>query len=265
MKTRHVSRFNQSLASFIGCTMAAGFAASANAATVTDVTDWGTTPVEIVNAKLPSLDYSGGVYAGINTVSVTDAGADNGVYGAFCIDPFHWSAIGATPGYSVISLADDAKAPGELNTFTATEIGDLWAEFYSPTMSSPAAAGLQIAIWELVSSNAVADNGLPRAEAVTFSGNAYTGIASADIASLAGYSGPTADLEALTGPGQDYVVDIPPQVVLPAAIISLNSVPDGGGTFIMLALSLGALVLARSSIIERAGQMRKLQPIPVKN
>jgi hypothetical protein len=52
----------------------------------------------------------------------------------------------------------------------------------------------------------------------------------------------------LTGPGQDYVID---------------SVPDAGGTFIMLALTLIAIVLARPAIIKNAGQMRQAQRIPV--
>jgi hypothetical protein len=256
MKMRHDSRIQQTLATFFGCTLIASLASNVNAATdtVTDVTDWGTTPVEIVSANLPLLGYDGGVYAGINTISVTGAGADSGIYNAFCVDPFHWSAIGPTPGYSIVPLADAPKPPGTLNVATALDIEDLWAEFYSPTMSSPNAAGLQIAIWELVSSNAVATGEISASDAVTFSGNTYS--ASADLASLAAYTGPAANLEGLTGPGQDYVISIPPFTP------QQDSVPDGGGTFLMLVLTLGTLVVARFVIIEHAGPLQNAQAFP---
>ena len=95
-------------------------------------------------------------------------------------------------------------------------------------------------------SNAVATDGLPASYAFSLDGvNDYG--AALDIASLATYDGPAANLVALTGPGQDYVVD-------PA--------PDGGGTFIMLALTLGALALARPAIIQSAVRTRKTQAIP---
>jgi hypothetical protein len=258
MKMRQNLVVKQTLAAVLGCTIAAGLSTRVNATsvTVTDVTDWGTTPMEIVNANLPSLGYDGGVYAGINTLSVTGSGADDGVYGGFCIDPFHWSASGPTAGYSIVPLGDAPKSPGTLNASTTLQIEDLWAEFYSPTMSSPSAAGLQIAIWELVSSNAVASHAITPSEAVTFSGNTFS--ARADIASLATYTGPAADLEGLTGPGQDYVIDIP--VITPPRA---RTVPDGGATFMMLFLSLGTIVLARHAIVERASQFRKLQPIRV--
>jgi hypothetical protein len=167
---------------------------------------------------------------------------------AFCIDPFHFSASGPTSGYSIVPLADSPKSPGTLNAATALDIEDLWAEYYSPTMSSAGAAGLQIAIWELVSANAVATGELPANEA--FSVTSYDYGASADLASLATYDGPAANLTGLTGPGQDYVIDPP-------------SVPDGGKTFFMLALTLGALVLARPAIIKSASL--KLKPCKIRH
>lgn len=232
--------------------MTAGLAASVSAqppipVTVTDVTDWSTTPVEAVDANLPLLGYNGGVYAGINTLSVYN-GISTTVYNGFCIDPFHWSVGGPVSGYEEVSLFSAPKSPGTLNAATANEIADLWEEYYSPTMSSPSAAGLQIAIWELVSSNAVATGQLPAADAFSLAAGQSDYGASADLASLETYTGPEANVMALTGPGQDYVID---------------SVPDAGGTFIMLALTLIAIVLARPAIIKNAGQMRQAQRIPV--
>src|SRR5262249_4036811 len=59
------------------------------------------------------------------------------------------------------------------------------------------AAGLQLAIWEIVGGNSF-----------QVIGKDYH--ASEMLASLHSYTGPGADLIALTGPGQDYVVQTPP-------------------------------------------------------
>jgi hypothetical protein len=44
----------------------------------------------------------------------------------------------------------------------------------------------------------------------------------------------------------------------------IDPVPDSGGTFLMLALTLGALVLARPAILNSMDQQRKAQAIQVK-
>jgi hypothetical protein len=258
MKIGQKPIIQQTMAAIIGWTIVAGLGASVNASfvTVTDVTDWQTTPVEAVNADLTYLGYNGGIYAGINTLSVNN-GASTTIYNGFCIDPFHWSASGPVSTYSIVPLVDGPKSPATLNAFTTTEIEDLWEEYYSPTMSSPSAAGLQIAIWELVSSNAVANDGLAAQYAFALDAGQNNYGANQDLASLATYEGPAADLMALTGPGQDYVI------CMGGAPIPHVSVPDGGGTFIMLALTLSALVLARPAIIKSAGQLRKAQTIPL--
>jgi hypothetical protein len=257
MNLQPTTNIKKTVAAVIGWTILAGLTASANAdslpipVTVTDVTDWGTTPMEAVEADLPSLGYPGGVsvYAGINTLSVNN-GASSITYSGFCIDPFHWSLGGAVSGYSEVPLSDAPKSPATLNAATANDIADLWAEYFSPTMSSSRAAGLQIAIWELVSSNAVASDGLSPSQAFSLAPGQNDYGASQDIASLATYDGPEANLVGLTGPGQDYVIDPP--------------VPDGGETFLMLAMTLGGLVLARPAIIKSAGQLRKARVIAAK-
>lgn len=245
MKIGQKAIIKQTVAAVIGWTVVASLAGNVNAqsVTVTEITDWNTTPMESVTVNDPFLNYYGGAYAGINTLKVTD-GTSSAVYNGFCIDPFHWGTSDPTSD-SIVLLTGAPKPPAPLNAFTATEIKELWAEYYSPTMSSPNAAGLQIAIWELVSSNAVA-NGLPNADA--FSITSYDYGASADLDSLTNYDLPAANLIALTGPsGQDFVI----------------AAPDGGETFIMLALTLSTLVLARPAIIESASQLRKAKAIPV--
>jgi hypothetical protein len=243
MKTGQKPILKQIAVAVVGWTIAASFAPSVNAyptaVIVDDVTDWGTTPREIVNAELPYLQYDGGVYAGINTLSV-DLNGKTTIDNGFCIDPFHWSKSGPVSGYFEVPLADAPKSPATMNAATAKEIGDLWAEFYSPKMSSPSAAGLQIAIWELVSSNAVANDGLSAKDAFSLAPGQSDYGAGKDLASLATYKGAPANVIGLTGPGQDYVVD---------------PVPDAGGTCLMLAMTLGALLLARPAMIKGAGQL----------
>jgi hypothetical protein len=250
MKTGQRPIIKHAVTVAIGCAMVAGFASNLTAqipVTVEDVTDWSTTPVEAVSVNAPYLDFVGNnIFAGINTLSVTGSGYSF-VANGFCIDPFHWSANGPTSGYNIVPLVDAPKFPAQLNAYTATEIEDLWAEYYSPTMSSPSAAALQIAIWDLVSSNAVASDGLSPSEAFSVTSYDY-GAVSTDLASLATYSGPAANLIALSGPGQDYVI--------PA-----SSVPDSGETFMMLALTLGALAVARPAILKSAGQLQKVRVI----
>jgi hypothetical protein len=220
--------------------------AQANPVTVTDVTDWNTTPMEVVNIVDPYLGYSGGVYAGINSLLVTDP-SGSAVHDGFCVDPFHWSLDGPVP-YNIVPLTSAPKLPGTLNVATANAISELWTEYFSPHMSSSSAAGLQIAIWELVSSNAVASGNLPANEAFALAPGQFDYGAGADIASLANFSGPVTPLEGLTGIGQDYVIDPPP-------------VPDGGATLLMLALAAGALVFARPALLQRADAQTNLCPV----
>ena len=253
MKTRQTPIKNRIAIVLMGVALAASFATKVSAnspLTVTEITDWNTAPAEYQFFNDPYLGYSGGLDVGMSTLLVNN-GTSSSVYNGFCIDPFHWSATGPSSPYYEVPLVDAPKSPAQLNAYTATEIEKLWAQFFSPTMSSSSAAGLQIAIWELVSSNAIASDSLPANEAFTLtSGNDYG--ASQDLASLATYAGPVPSLLALTGPGQDYVINV-------------NPVPDVSGTFIMLALTVGALLIARPALIKSASQLRKTQAIPVEN
>src|SRR6266480_3609936 len=91
-----------------------------------------------------STGFNGFVGAGIKKLEV-DGVAMNG----FCIDPFTM-ALHSSPGYKFVPLTKAPEAPWTLSPSEATEISDLWAMFYSPNMKKKAAAGLQIAIWEIV-------------------------------------------------------------------------------------------------------------------
>ena len=111
---------------------------------------------------------------------------------AFCIDPFTM-ALRSSPGYKFVPLTKAPEAPFTLSASEATEISDLWAMFYNPGMKENKAAGLQLAIWEIVGG-----------DDFSIIGKDYG--ANLMLAALGSYSGPGAGLIALTGPGQDYVV-----------------------------------------------------------
>jgi len=138
-----------------------------------------------------STGFNGFVGAGIKKIQVDGVQMD-----AFCIDPFTM-ALRSSPGYKFVPLTKAPEAPFTLSASEATEISDLWAMFYNPGMKENKAAGLQLAIWEIVGG-----------DDFSVIGKDYG--ASLMLAALRSYSGPGAGLIALTGPGQDYVVLRPP-------------------------------------------------------
>lgn len=172
-------------------------------------------PNQVVQISVSGF-YSGGVYAGINQLLINGSQTVNG----FCIDPFHFSSSSSLP-YVVVDLATAPKgdAMGALN---ATYIQRLWGSYYSPTMSASAAAGLQIAIWEITGGTSFQ----------LTSGNDYGAAGFLAAVQSQNYSGPVADLLALSGRGQDYVVQ---------GTSSGGSVPDGGTTAILLGAALCGL------------------------
>ena len=138
-----------------------------------------------------STGFNGFVGAGIKKIQVDGVQMD-----AFCIDPFTM-ALRSSPGYKFVPLTKAPEAPFTLSASVAIEISDLWALFYNPGMKENKAAGLQLAIWEIVGG-----------DDFSVIGKDYG--ASLMLAALRSYSGPGAGLIALTGPGQDYVVLRPP-------------------------------------------------------
>ena len=188
----------------------------AQATTVT-VQELSTSPNKIVNIQVTGF-YSGNAYAGV--VNMLVDGVQNQ---GFCIDPFHFSSHNPLQ-YEVVPLAEAPKAlagvfPGDMGDVKADKISKLWAMAYlpnSPTWGGAAAAAMQIAIWEIVAG-----------DKFSVTGNDYG--ASTLLTQLDSYTGPKANLIALTGPGQDYVI----------------ATPDGGATLLMLSLASGALLLTR--------------------
>jgi hypothetical protein len=194
-----------------------GFLALAIHAQAIFVQDTGVSPSETVTISVTNF-YAGDVYAGINNLLV-----DGVAMKGFCIDPFHFSQN--SQGYNFVPLAD---APKEhlMGAAKAEEISKLWAMDYSPLMTAPQAAGLQIAIWEIVGGSDFSLVG----------GSDYG--ASVLLEEVADYSGDGASLIALTGPGQDYCVQV----------------PDSGTTLSFLAMTLLCLVSVRG--------FRKISPQP---
>lgn len=170
------------------------------------------------------------VYAGVLNLSV-DGIATSG----FCIDPWHWSS-GSALSYNVESLDNAPKSannttPNPMGAITALQIQQLWQQYYTPGISNVNAAALQIKIWQLV--DLAVDNG-------TFSLISVDGGSSAAVtAAIDGMTSflsqnpdaAAANLVAVTGSGQDYVIP---------------SVPDSGATVVLLGVALLGLGLAQT-------------------
>jgi hypothetical protein len=183
---------------------------------------------EVVNITSSTLGTAW-VYAGIVNLQVDGVPTQG-----FCIDPYHWSASGPQ-SYSVVPLVGAPKPPGgPMNAATATQIEQLWAHYFPSALgSSSAGAGLQIAIWELVTG--VGNSG----NTGTFTLNSSSDYGASTFINWVDINpgAPAADLVGLTGPGQDYLIPC---------------VPDGGTTVILLGLASLGLILTQRTLKSRA-------------
>lgn len=168
-------------------------------------------------------------YAGIIDLKVNGVAVQG-----FCIDPFHWSIPGVQ-NYNAVALSTAPKAPvSGMGATTALDIEQLWQQYYSSGMSSQNAAGLQIAIWQLVGGSNFTLNSTPDYGA------------SGMLNWLENNpNAPTADLIGLTGPGQDYVIPNFPGS-------NVREVPDGGATALLLCFAMVGLFVLRSKAAEAA-------------
>ncbi|HKB91759.1 MAG TPA: hypothetical protein VKC60_14680 [Opitutaceae bacterium] len=210
-------------AAALGLSMCAALSLKASPVTVQEL---GIDPDEYKVVDITSTNIGGpvSVYAGLIDLSV-DGKATEG----FCIDPFHWSIAGPQ-SYQLVPLSAAPKPPGPMGAATALKIEQLWQKYYSPSMQDADAAGLQIAIWELV------DAAIPGASFTLNSANDYG--ASTFIAWVNGHPGAAAaDLVGLSGAGQDYVV---------------HRVPDIASTFGLLGFAFVGLVGYRKKILHRS-------------
>jgi hypothetical protein len=196
-------------------------------ATPVTVQEMGVGPNEVVEMTSSTLGTHW-VYAGMLNLSVDSVAVDG-----FCIDPFHWSASGPQ-AYDTESLALAPKAPvGGMGIAEALQIEQLWKQYYSHNMSNQDAAGLQIAIWEITGGvNFHLDSALDYG-----AGAMLTWVNNNPNAAAA-------DLIALTGPGQDYVIPNSPEVP------HIPNVPDGGQTALMLGCGLIGLAVMRSKFLK---------------
>jgi hypothetical protein len=181
------------------------------------VKDTGVSPSRTVKIGVDGF-YTGNTYAGVIKLVVGGVAMDG-----FCIDPWHFSSPNPLT-YKAVPITQAPKSPGTMNAGQAQLIGALLALAYSPAMGADAAAALQLAIWEVVGGD----------DFTLLSANDYG--AAALLASAKTYSGPLPNLIGLTGPGQDYVVQVPPKV------------PDGGFTVLLLGVSLVGIAFVRSRL-----------------
>jgi hypothetical protein len=206
-----------------------GVSAQANTVQVQEVI---TSPTETISGSFPVVPSNGGVYNGAVYAGVVNLNVDGVATTGFCIDPFHFSnPSSVTAAYNVVNLQDAPKPPGPMGAPAALEIEKLWGYVYSlgANITAENAAGLQIAIWDVVAA----------ATHQTFTlATGQTDYHAQDFINHVtdtGYDGPVADLVGLTSVdlehGQDYVV---------------RSVPDGGATLGLLGFGFASLALARS-------------------
>ena len=168
------------------------------------------------------------VYAGVNKLGVDGVPMDG-----FCIDPFHFS-MSSSAGYDYVPLTGAPKGGYEMDAMAARDIQRLWASYYeTATGNADIAAGLQIAIWEVVGGGSFALN----------SGNDYGASSFLEAIHSSAYEGGEANVIALTGPGQDYVV---------------RNVPDGGLAALLLAMGLVGIGCARMLAESGRGTARQV-------
>ena len=198
-------------------------ALSSKATSVT-VQELGVGPDEVVNITSSTLGTAD-VYAGINKLLVNGVATDG-----FCIDPFHWSATGVQ-NYDSQALSASPKPPGgPMGSAEAMKIEQLWQYAYAPSMNAAQAAGLQIAIWDVIAAGA--------SSGATFTLNGYDYGASGLLTWVNGNpDAAAANLLGLTGPGQDYVI--------PNSGGGGGSVPDSGATLLLFGGALSGLFVLR--------------------
>ena len=205
---------------YVAATLVGSFTLSAALlATPVTVQEVGVGPSQVVNITTSTLGTFN-AYAGVIHLIVDGTPTDG-----FCVDPWHWSA--ATPEqYQTVTLGDSPKPPGPMGAETALKIEQLWQHYYSPSITNNTAAGLQIAIWQLIDTAVLS---------ATFSVNGYDYGAATFISWVeANPTAPAANLLGLTGPGQDYAI---------------QKVPDGGATVALLGLSFLGLVGLRKKLL----------------
>jgi protein with PEP-CTERM/exosortase system signal len=172
------------------------------------------------------------VYAGVLNL-VVDGTSTTG----FCIDPWHWSAGSALP-YTVEALSSAPKSannttPNPMGAQTALQIEQLWAQYYTAGINNVTAAALQIKIWQLV--DAAVDNGSFQLLSVdgADSASVYSSIEAMTTFLATNPNAAAADLVALTGSGQDYVV---------------RNVPDSGSVLALLGLAFAGVIALRRKV-----------------
>jgi len=201
-------------------------AAAPLTATPVTVQEVGIGANEIVTINSSTLGNNLAVYAG-----VVDLLVDGVPTQGFCIDPWHWS-ISGPQSYDIRPLAGAPKAPGPMDAATALKIEQLWQQFYNPAVANwnAQAAGLQIAIWELVDASVgsatfslVSANDYNAGNMIAWV-NSNPGAPAANLAAVVSLTHDSAGKSI----GQDYVIP---------------NVPDGGSTAVMLGLGLIGLGL----------------------
>ena len=181
------------LAGIVGLSLISTAPLSANSVTVKESGMGANQTVWINSSTLGTQN----VYAGVIKLEV-----DGVMHNGFCIDPFQWSSSSSL-SYDLTRLDLAPKVNSGMGMAAADKIEQLWAHYYSPSITNANAAGLQIAIWELVA------GGVGSPYSFSIIGNDYG--AAGMISWVGANSGaPKANLIGLSNrSNQDYTIQVP--------------------------------------------------------
>jgi len=132
----------------------------------------------------------------------------------FCIDLGDFTTPSSTADLVALESAPDAWA-GPMGTTAANNIKALWATYYSSALTSASvAAALQVAIWRTI-------DDVMSTYSIVFSDTSATSVYYAAGQMMLNATG-TADLEAITGAAQDFIVPVPePTTMIAGALLLL--------------------------------------------
>jgi hypothetical protein len=210
------------LAGLMGLSLLAAISLKATPVTVEEV---GVGPNETAWIDSSTLGNNLHVYACVIDLKVNGVATTG-----FCIDPWHWSVPGPL-AYNTESLDTAPKPPGPMGMAAANQIEQLWEKYYSGPLTNVVAAALQIEIWKIV------DLGVSSATFQLLSVDNDSAAVYAKMTEMENFLSANphaakANLIAVTGRGQDYVIQV----------------PDGGTTVALLGMGLIGLIAFRKKL-----------------
>lgn len=219
-------------AGVIGLAICVASSLRANPVTVVNT---GTSPGVTVSVDLPWIPYNADASAGVENLLI-NFGSGNVAVPGYCIDLYHFSS-GSSLSYNIDQLAGSptANPPNAMGPAKADFIKEMWAQYYSPSLTDATkAGGFQLAIWGVLQGTITAGVVTPNwswlgggsATAATYGADAIINWANLN-------NGPLANVVGLNA------------VIVGAQSYGIPGVPDGGLTAALLGMGMLGLGLVR--------------------